>query len=77
MGLLSYREFVSRGQIHLLEPVRLPDGVQVVIVVQSPVSPDEWTRAFDEFEAVATAHPPAEDLGEETAQALIDEVSSF
>jgi hypothetical protein len=74
MGLLSYRGVVNQGQIHLLEPVALPDGAQVVVVVQSPISPEEWTRAFDEFEGVATAHPPAEELSEETAQALIDEV---
>ena len=74
MGLLSYRAIVSQGQIRLLEEVKLPDGAQVVVVVQSPLSPEEWTRAFEEFEAVATAHPPAEELSEETAQALVDEV---
>lgn len=43
-------------------------------MLQSPISPEEWTRAFDEFEGVATAHPPADELSEETAQALVDEV---
>ena len=76
MELLSYRGIVSQGQIRLLEPVTLPDGAQVIIVVQSPISPEEWPRAFEEFEAVADAHPPAEELGEEIAQVLIDEAKA-
>ena len=73
MGLLSYRGIVSKGQIRLLEPAALPDGAQVVVVVQSTISPEEWALAFEEFEAVAAAHPPAEELSDEAAQASIDE----
>jgi hypothetical protein len=53
--------------------VTLPDGAQVIVVVQSPISPEEWKRAFTEFETVADAHPPAEELSDEMAQTLIDE----
>ena len=73
MGLLSYRGTVSQGQIRLLEPATLPDGAQVIVVVQFPISPEEWTRAFEEFEGVAAAHPPTEKLGDEDVQALVDE----
>jgi hypothetical protein len=37
------------------------------------MSPEEWTRAFEVFEEVAEAHPPAEELDDEDAQALVDE----
>jgi hypothetical protein len=74
MGLITYQGIVSRGQIRLLEePTTLPEGARVVVVVQSPISPKEWVQAFEEFEAVAAAHPPIEALTEEIAQTLIDE----
>ena len=73
MGLLSYRGIVSQGRIRLLDPATLPDGAQVVVVVQSPISPEEWEGAFEEFEKVAAAHPPIEELSDEVAQVLIDE----
>ena len=73
MELITYQGIVSQGQIRLLEPATLPDGARVVIVVQPPLSLEEWARAFEAFEAIAAAHPPDEELTDEIAQALLDE----
>ena len=73
MELVTYQGIVSQGQIRLLEPAELPDGAHVVVVVQSPISREEWVRAFEEFEAVAAVHPPVENLTDDIAQALINE----
>ena len=68
--LASYHAVVVKeGQIELQEPVQLPEGTEVLVVVA--VSEAHRRKAFDEYIALAEKYPEA-DIDTLSDQELID-----
>ena len=63
--LVSYPGVVQDGQIQLQNAVNLPDGSQVIVVLNT-MSADEWRKPFDTYNQL---------LEETSAEADIETIS--
>ena len=83
--LISYPGIVKKGQIQLEEPVELPEGAQVLVVVDLPLakveaqerrlaalSENEWQAPFDAFEQATQDGPTEIDIDSVSDQELVD-----
>lgn len=74
--LISYRGVVENGKVRLRDTVLLPEGAEVIVVTQQPLSleeqerrlaalpPEEWHRSFDAVRRAWDESEPAELEGE-------------
>jgi len=74
--LISYRGVVENGKVRLRDTVVLPEGAEVIVVTQQPLSleeqerrlaalhPEEWRRSFDAVRRAWDESEPAELEGE-------------
>lgn len=83
--LTSYRGTVKKGQIRLEEPIELPEGAQVLIVVDlslaevetrqrrlAGLSEDEWQASFANFDQSVQDAPVEIDIESVSDQELVD-----
>jgi hypothetical protein len=83
--LTSYRGTVKKGQIRLEEPIELPEGAQVLVVVDlslaevetqqrrlASLSEDEWQAPFADFAQSAQDAPVEIDSESVSDQELVD-----
>ena len=69
--LASYHAVVVKeGQIELQEPVQLPEGTEVLVVVA--LSETHRRKAFDEYIALAEKYPAEADIDTLSDQELVD-----
>jgi hypothetical protein len=74
--LISYHGVVENGKVRLRDTVVLPEGAEVIVVTQQPLSleeqerrlaallPEEWPRSFEAVRRAWDESEPAELEGE-------------
>jgi hypothetical protein len=70
-ALVTYRGVVKEGKVQLKDII-LPDGTEVVIVANQPVSINEWRKPFEEYFALADAFPGEQDINELSDEELVE-----
>jgi hypothetical protein len=83
--LTSYSGIVKKGQIQLQEPVTLPEGAQVLVVIElalseveaqerrlAALSASEWQAPFNAFAQSAPNAPVEVDIDSVDDQELVD-----
>jgi len=82
--LISYHGIVKKGRIQLQEPVTLPEGAEVLIVISPPesleyqkrrldaLSAEEWQASFDAFIEVISKEATEINIDSVSDQELVD-----
>lgn len=82
--LTTYRGVVKNGNLYLLDAANLPDGTEIILVMQQirPVEPQverlavlslkSWRVPFDAYVATMNGQPASEDIGMISDEELVE-----